>query len=86
MNKIKTIETIKSSLNSIYMKAFDWILALSTTAYGVYLLSNNGINTLSSIVLISGLIGFVLAYFRPSELMEKWVKTKIMNGKNSKEF
>lgn len=52
-----------------YIKAFDWITALATLVYGI--IAND------SLIIVIGVLGLVLAWYRPVSRYQRWLKSFI---------
>lgn len=50
-----------------YIKAFDWIAAFATVAYGLW--------TEDTIITVIGFLGFAMAWYRPVSRYQRWLKS-----------
>jgi hypothetical protein len=50
-----------------YIKAFDWITALATLIYGII--------AKDSLILFIGVLGLVMAWYRPVSRYHRWLKS-----------
>jgi hypothetical protein len=65
-------------LNNKYMILFDCILALAIIAYALYSFNYEGYSHSSLIMIISGILGCVMAYYRPTKLMKGFLKKSLV--------
>lgn len=77
MKPINLLTGVLSILNSQHVKILDWLLAIGSVSYGVYclLISSYDGGVTPYFWIGFGLLGFVLAFKRPSEMVESKVKS-----------
>lgn len=68
-------------LNNKYMIFFDWILAIGTLLYAVYLISSSGYSGYNIAMLIFGILACVMAYYRPANIMKGVLKRSLVKRK-----
>jgi hypothetical protein len=67
-----------NKLNSKYMIAFDWLLAISVIFYAIYKINIDGYTFGTIALLFSGLIGCVFAHYRPVNILKHSIKKSIV--------
>lgn len=68
-------------LNNKYIIAFDWLLALSAIAYGFYCISIESYSHMSALIILSGILGCFMAYFRPVNMLKYAIKKSLIKRK-----
>lgn len=68
---------IMNVLNSKAVVIFDWVLALSTCMYGLFLMYDNYSSVWPYILLCSGFVGCALAYYRPVNILKNTIKKQL---------